>query len=137
MEKVKELTEAFTALNDGKSKDEVTAVEDRGWSDEDEDCNATPKIKENLVQSRKITESNDSGFLYDPNCNTATENGSQIVPYSNHTASVILKPKGDSRDSGLNSVSNSDLKKTETSPGVPPSQPLGQLEPESGELSFI
>ena len=163
MEKVKELTEAFTALNDGKSKDEVTAVEDRGWSDEDEDCNATPKIKENLVQSRKITESNDSGFLYDPNCNTATENGSQIVPYPNSNSIHEIKPntdlndnsgllsdsstklgqkiepssKGDSRDSGLNSVSNSDLKKTETSPGVPPSQPLGQLEPESGELSFI
>ena len=206
---VKERKEAFTALNDGKSKDEVTADED--WSDENEDCNGTPKINKNLVLSRMKTESNNSGFLYDPNCNTATENGSQIDPYSNHRASVILKPKanptlwsktdpkfssvswssselcsmsrvksnpnsnsiheikpntdlndnsgllsdsspklgqkiepsskGDSRDSGLNARRSSvfyyDLKKTETSLGFPPSQPPGQLEPESGELSFI
>ena len=89
VEKVKELTKAFTE----KSKDEVTVDEDSGWSDEDEDCNATPKININLVQSRKKTESNDSGFLYDAKLDTATENGSQMDSYSNHKASVIPKLK--------------------------------------------
>ena len=229
VEKVKELTKAFTE----KSKDEVTVDEDSGWSDED--CNATPNINIILVQSRKKTESNDSGFLYDAKLDTATENGSQIYSYSNHKATVIpklkanpigifengsnvdpysnykarvipnpasnptlwsktdpkftslsepssmprvksdtnsnsmhnIKPNTDlndnselfscsspkpglkiepsfeaaSGDSGSNErrnpVSNYDLKKTEPYPVVPPCQPSGQLEPESGELSII
>ena len=231
VEKVKAFTE--------KSKDEVTVDEDSGWSDEDEDCNATPNINIILVQSRKKTESNDSGFLYDAKLDTATENGSQIYSYSNHKASVIpklkanpigifengsnvdpysnykarvipnpasnptlwsktdpkftslsgsssepssmprvksdtnsnsmhnIKPNTDLNDNselfscsspkpGLkiepsfeaasgdfgsnerrNPVSNYDLKKTEPYPVVPPCQPSGQLEPESGELSII